>query len=210
LAGRYSTELAKGRDGKWFNIRRVGMWPAPGLAKRFGLQGPIDDALMESFLVVRPTGKPQNAKGGGWISSALAKATNDWRAQFRGDARVKDDSQVTDADIAAHNLVLFGDPQSNRLLARIADKLPIQWSAQTIRVGDKTFPATSHVPAFIFPNPLNPQRYVVVNSGFTFAEAGSASNARQTPRLPDYAVLDVEHGDAVALAAFFDEQWRLR
>ena len=57
---------------------------------------------------------------------------------------------------------------------------------------------------------MNPQRYVVVNSGFTFAAAGSASNARQTPKLPDYAVLDTEHDDAVVLADFFDEQWRLR
>ena len=62
---------------------------------------------------------------------------------------------------------------------------------------------------FIFPNPLNPKRYVVVNSGFTFAAAGSGSNAQQTPRLPDYAVLEVA-GSSVVLADFFDEQWRVR
>jgi hypothetical protein len=62
----------------------------------------------------------------------------------------------------------------------------------------------------IFPNPLNPERYVVLNSGFTFAAAGNASNAQQTPKLPDYAVLDVERGSAVVLADFFDEQWHLK
>ena len=180
------------------------------LRKKHGLQGPIDDAFMDSFLVVRPTGKAQSEHLEAWMDEQLAQATNEWRAQFRGDARVKDDTQVTDADLAAHNLVIFGDPQSNWLLARIADKLPIRWDAKTFRVGDKSFSAASHVPVFIFPNPLNPNRYVVLNSGFTFAAAGPGSNAQQTPKLPDYAVLDLEHGDAVVLAGFFDEQWKLK
>jgi hypothetical protein len=173
------------------------------------LQGPIDDAFTDSFLIVRPTGTAQNAQTASWISAQLTKATNDWRAQFRGDARVKDDSQITDADIAAHNLVLFGDPRSNKLLVRLADKLPIRWDAYSVKVGDKSFPAATHAPAFIFPNPLNSKRYVVVNSGFTFAAAGLGSNAQQTPKLPDYAVLNVADG-SVALADFFDEQWRVK
>ena len=172
---------------------------------------PVPDGEMgESVLVVRPTGKAQSEKLAAWSASQLAKATNDWRAQFRGDARVKDDSQVTDADIAAHHLVLFGDPQSNKLLARIADSLPIRWDASSVKVGGQSFSAQTHAPVFIFPNPLNPNRYVVVNSGFTFAAAGLGSNAQQTPKLPDYAVLDLEHGDAVVLADFFDEQWRVK
>jgi pimeloyl-ACP methyl ester carboxylesterase len=199
--------LVKDSQGRWSQI--VGPTATPALTKTHGLQGPIDDAFMESFLMVRPTGIPQNEKVGAWISSQFAKATNEWRAQFRGDARVKDDSQVTDADMATHNLILWGDPQSNRLLARIADKLPIQWTAEAVRVGDKTFAAATHVPVYIFPNPLNPQRYVVLNSGFTFAAAGTGSNAQQTPKLPDYAVLDVTT-DSVVLADFFDEQWKLR
>jgi predicted esterase len=197
----YSFRL--GTNGNWNRIKST------SLQKQSGLQGPVDDAFMDSFLVVRPTGKAANETMGAWANAQLAKATNDWRAQFRGHARVKDDSQVTDADIAAHNLILFGDPQSNRLLARIADKLPIQWSAHAVKVGEKTFPAATHAPVFIFPNPLNPQRYVVVNSGFTFAAAGLGSNAQQTPKLPDYAVFEVA-GNSVVLADFFDEQWRVQ
>lgn len=205
----------------WLNVRRDanGRWakePLPigdatptRLEKQSGLQGPIDDAFMDSFLVVRPTGAPRSASVGAWITTALAKATNDWRAQFRGAARVTDDSHVTDSDIAANNLVLFGDPQSNKLLARIANKLPIEWTADSVRVGGQSFDVATHVPVFIFPNPLNPRRYVVLNSGFTFADAGTASNARQTPKLPDYAVFNVAR-DAVVFAGFFDEQWQFR
>jgi hypothetical protein len=197
--------LDKERDGWAQLIGGVGT-----RNKRPGVQGPIDDAFMDRFLVVRPTGTSANTTAAAWMSSTLAKATNEWRAQFRGDARVKDDSQINDADIANYNLVLFGDPKSNRLLARIVDKLPMQWSEQAVRIGTKAFAAKTHVPMLIFPNPLNPERYVVLNSGFTFAAAGTGSNAQQTPKLPDYAVLDVEHGGIVVLADFFDDQWRVK
>jgi hypothetical protein len=153
------------------------------LRKRPGLQGPIDDAFMDSFLIVRPTGRLTHPIAENWITNQLAKATNDWRAQFRGDARVKDDVHVTSSDIENHNLILFG----------------------TLRFSRET-----ELPVMIFPNPLNPRRYVVVNSGFTFAPAGAGSNAQQTPKLPDYAVLDLEQGGAVTHAGFFNEQWQLK
>jgi hypothetical protein len=122
---------------------------------------------------------------------------------------------VTDADIAAHNLVLWGDPGSNQVLARIIDKLPVRWDAKEVRVGRHSFPAGHHVPVLIYPNPLNPRRYVVLNSGFTFREYDYLNNARQVPKLPDYAVLDVRTPPssrapgAVVTAGFFDEQWKL-
>ena len=47
------------------------------------------------------------------------------------------------------------------------------------------------MPVLIYPNPLNPKHYVVLNSGFTFREYDYLNNARQVPKLPDYAVIDV-------------------
>ena len=40
---------------------------------------------------------------------------------------------MTDADIASSNLVLWGDPGSNKVLARIADKLPVKWTGNRNR-----------------------------------------------------------------------------
>ena len=105
--------------------------------KRHGLQGPIDDAFMDSFLMVRPTGKPLNEKVGDWAKGEMDHAVEHWREQFRGEARVKDDTAVTDADIAASNLVLWGDPASNKVLAKIADKLPIRGTAEGVRLGER-------------------------------------------------------------------------
>ena len=67
----------------------------------------------------------------------------------------------------------------------------------------------------IYPNPLNPNRYVVLNSGFTFREYDYLNNARQTPKLPDMAMIDISvppnsrAPGRVAAAGFFDEWWKL-
>jgi hypothetical protein len=126
-------------EGQW---RAVEPADDGTLRKRHGLQGPIDDAFLDSFLMVRPAGKPLNGKVGAWAAKEMAHAVEHWRKQFRGEARVKDDGAVTDADIAAHNLVLWGDPQSNAVLAKLAGRLPVRWDARGVARGPTT-PATT-------------------------------------------------------------------
>ena len=185
------------------------------LHKQHGLQGPVDDAFMDSFIMVRPTGNALNEKIGSWTAAELAHATNHWRQQFRGLARVKDDREISEAEIASNNLVLWGDASSNKLLARIADQLPIRWDQQNLVLGNKTFAAANHVPVLIYPNPLNPKHYIVLNSGFTFREYDYLNNARQVPKLPDYAIVDVNVPSSsrapggVVEAGFFGEQWEI-
>lgn len=178
-----------------------------GLRKRHGLQGPIDDAFMDSFVMVRPTGVPAHERAGAWVAAEMKHAIDHWRRQFRGDARVMDDTAVGEAEIAAHNLVLWGDAQSNQVLAKIADRLPLK----ELPIG-----GDAHVALLIYPNPLNPKRYVVLNSGFTFREYDYLNNARQIPKLPDWAVVDATTPHSprwpgkVVAAGFFDESWRVK
>jgi hypothetical protein len=128
---------------------------------------------------------------------------------------VKNDVDVTDADLAASNVILWGDPASNLLIRRLSEALPIRWSAEGIQAGDKHYPSGNFVPVLIYPNPLSPRRYVVFNSGFTFREYDYLNNARQTPKLPDFAIIDISTPPgsrlpgAIADAGFFDEKWQL-
>jgi hypothetical protein len=185
-----------------------------GLAKRHGLQGPIDDAFMDSFLIVKPTGKPMHEKTGAWVDAELKRAVEHWRKQFRGEARVKNDTDVTAADIADHNLILWGDPASNKVLAKIADQLPVKWGKLGVQANRESFAVDTHMPILIYPNPLNPKRYVVLNSGFTFRDYDYLNNARQVSKLPDYAVIDLTTPPSsrwpgkVVKAGFFDDKWR--
>ena len=67
----------------------------------------------------------------------------------------------------------------------------------------------------IYPNPLNPKKYIVINSGFTFREYDQLNNARQVPKLPDFAIVDVSKPatsrapGGITTAGFFDERWEL-
>ena len=178
-----------------------------------GLQGPIDDAFLYTFIVVRPTGKAQQPAVGSWSVSELDRLVREWRRHFRGDAIVKDDTAVTEADMASAHLILFGDGASNAVLKRIIDRLPLKWSASSLAVKGETYDSTHHAPVLIYPNPLQPDRYVVLNSGFTFREYDYLNNARQVPRLPDWAVIDVrtppnsKYPGKVVAAGFLNERW---
>ncbi|MDP3069310.1 MAG: prolyl oligopeptidase family serine peptidase [Opitutaceae bacterium] len=188
--------------------------PAPGLRKRPGLTGPVDDAFMAPFLFVRPSGKPLSPEVGAWVESELTAARNLWRDVFRGEARIVADRAVSEADIANHNLILWGDPSSNAVLARIVAQLPVQWDAKALVFRGRTYEAKHHAPILVFPNPLNPARYVVLNSGITFRTEGYGNNAHQTPKLPDWAIVDLRTPPGprwpgkIIDAGFFDEQWR--
>ena len=187
-----------------------------GLRKRPGLQGPIDDAFMDSFLFVRPTGSAWHSQVGAWSQSEMERAIEHWRRHFRGVARVKDDTAITPDDIANSNLVLWGDPANNAVMKQVAAKLPIRWTEEQITAGDDKFAAAGHALIAVYPNPLNPSRYVVLNSGFTFREYAYLNNARQVPMLPDWAVVDLSTPPGtiwpgkIAAADFFDERWRLK
>ena len=80
--------------------------------------------------------------------------------------------------------------------------------------GEKYDPA-SHGVALIYPNPLNKNRYVVVNSGHTFHESEfKASNANLYPKLGDIAVLKFApekdgYTETPVFADVFDSRWRI-
>jgi hypothetical protein len=209
-------------DRSWtFSVHREGKTWKPGplsestLRKRHGLQGPIDDAFLEPFVFVRPTGKSAHPETDAWIHRELDRAIVRWRRQFRGTPRIVDDRAVTPADIASKNLILWGDATSNSVIAQIAAKLPIGIEGDQITAGASRFDANHHVPILIYPNPLSPDRYVVLNSGFTFREHADMSNALQIPMLPDWAIVDIrtppddDWPGKMAAADFFDEEWKL-
>jgi hypothetical protein len=198
--------------GKWLPSKREG----DALRKRHGLQGPIDDAFLDRFIFVRPTGDAWNDAAGKWSAAELDRAIEHWRRHFRGVAIVKNDQDIKEEDIQSANLILWGDPSSNSVLKQVADKLPIEWTREAITVGDRKYPSDKHALIAIYPNPLSSSRYIVLNSSFTFRDYAYLNNARQVPMLPDWAVVDLTAPPnsiwpgKIADADFFDERWRLK
>jgi pimeloyl-ACP methyl ester carboxylesterase len=177
-----------------------------GLRKQHALQGPVNDAFFDAFVCVAPSGQPFSAQTDAQAKKELARFEAMFKRDYCGDARTRPDTAVSADDIANNNLILFGDPGSNSLIAKIADKLPIKWTKDSIIVGDKTFTAADHMPVLIYPNPLNPAHYVVINAGLSAGGPGGGGTS-----YGDYAVLDLtkQGADQTALAGVFNESWQL-
>jgi pimeloyl-ACP methyl ester carboxylesterase len=196
------------REGSW-------SWGSPDRSsKRPGLQGPIDDAFMSRFLVVPPDQAPASPRVARWVDFELDHFRSRWRALMRGDLPEKAADELDADDLREANLILWGDPESNPMIAEIASKLPVVWKEDSFVLRGTAYPRDAHVPVLIFPNPLNPGRYIVLNSGLTFREGHDKTNSLQNPKLPDWAVIGLDRDpDAfapgrVAAAGFFDEQWK--
>jgi enterochelin esterase-like enzyme len=174
------------QSGQW----QIGAWSGGARVKRHGLQGPIGDAFNSRFLAVYGEGDRDLA-----IAELDAIRNPPGPLDIHGDFPMKPAAQVTREDVASSNLILFGTPQTNAVLKRIAPGLPA---------------ALLHGTAiFIYPNPENPSRYVAVWSARLLSAPDHGLHAgwiMPLNLLPDY--VEVKDG-SVAAGGHFDNEWNL-
>lgn len=200
---------SRGASGQWSVLDYQTSKAFPNnsaLHKRHNLQGPIDDAFMEAFVCVKPTGTPTSDAHHEWAMWTLDRFAMEWDQWMRGELPVVPDTAVTDELARQKHLILFGDPTTNLVIRRIVDQLPLKWDKDSITVRGTDHSTDSHGLAMVFPNPLNPKRYVVINSGHTFHERDfRASNSWLFPRLGDGAVIRFTKRDKQAGSGFAEE-----
>jgi hypothetical protein len=196
------------------------------LQKAHLLQGPIDDAFLEPFIIVTPTGNTPGApEVDAYIEFELAHFIRRWEAVLRGNPRVMKDTEINQDQLRRFNIILFGTPASNIHVATVTGRegrmaLPIGWSDDAVTVGGQSFDAKTHVPSFVYPSCFSDYdvlgHYVVVNSGVTHREGHDHNNSLQNPHLPDWAIVDITQKPSrlspgkIAAADFFDESWQLK
>ena len=91
-----------------------------------------------------PPGTPWNAAANDQALRMLQRFDRQYALAYRGHIRVKDDKDVTAADFAKYHVVLFGDPGSNRWIAKLNGKLPpLHWTKETVALGSQSFPRLS-------------------------------------------------------------------
>ncbi|HUV38134.1 MAG TPA: hypothetical protein VMY39_00900, partial [Planctomycetota bacterium] len=103
-------------------------------------------------------------------------------------------------------------PASNRVLARIAGRLPVTIGEDRYVIGGKTYAGKNLGFIMTYPNPLNPARMVVVHSGIPWGK-GLPRNHKMD-FLPDYIVFEdavgpVSGTNVFRVAGFFDINWKL-
>ncbi len=182
------------------------------------LAGPLGDWMFDKSLIVYGT------EAGGKIATAcktlaeeVSKGTSissqramDFIRDSECEFPVKADKDISVQDVADCNLVLIGGPGANSVASRIAERLPVDFDTEGLQVGDLRFSGPGASVAFIYPNPENPQRYVVVVAAADPAQPPAIA-ARMLGELhADVLVIGGESAVRQPRKLHFDAQWRLQ
>lgn len=195
-------EVFNGRAPAVMHLSRAsGVWAQVDAAasasagKRHGMQGPLGDAFNDRFLAVYGDASDRELA----IAELDAVRNPPGGLILHGDFPMKAAVKLTADDVASSNLILFGTPATNPVLQRLAPRLPK-------RVMDEAEAGGGLV--FIYPNPENPERYVVVWTTKLLSLPDVAPKlgfVQPVNLLPDYAV--VKNGK-ISDAGYFDGDWK--
>lgn len=199
------------REGKW----RRGVSEPKELHKQARLAGPLRDVHHEPTVIVYGTSDPRLTRA----NEEVARWWGGIRSGFEIDYPVVADTDFEPSMAEGKALVLVGGPQSNTITRRLDDRLPIHVTSQPaeVRVGEQKYKGPELGAAFIYPNPEQPARYVVVIAG---ADVPGTLRAMSMPdMLPDYLVYDRRMAPArgqlvlgraeLVAGGQFDERWKV-
>jgi len=177
------------------------------LLKKPTFCGPVREAFADPFVMVHGPGKDNPS-----LRSAMQAAV-DWMRFAKGVPQLISSERVDQRLMQRFNLFLFGEPETNPLMAELMPKLPIQVRDGMIHVGKKTYDAKTHGLWMVYPNPLAPGRFVVVCTDPVWGRQLSFNH--KYDMLPDFIVFTDERSEdgtesnKFACAGFFDQYWRL-
>ena len=180
------------------------------------LPGSAADFTVTPFAVVIGT----VSKDPDMVSMCRTKADafiNSWRDWQKQEPRVFHDTEIKDPDLAKYSLLLIGGPEANRVTAQLANRLPLQIAAKRITIHGKTFPLKDAAVQMIYPNPLNPERYVLVAAGTSADGMFFADPNPQTLQHWDFMITDgriparMQSASSLqtrVVSGTFDHNWR--
>lgn len=197
-------------NGHW----ALGFLHDEGLAKKPGLSGPITDAYFGPMIHVYGTANASHTEA---LRKAAERGSRGWPLWlWNFQQRVVADSEVTDEMMRSAHLVLYGSPGDNSVLERVRAQLPLRVTNAGIALGGQEFTGRDLGAKFIYPNPLAPERYLIVQTGTSVSAVSAGYNLPDF--VPDYVVFDaanlrsrarlVSSKRPLALG-FFDSHWRL-
>ncbi len=191
------------QGGAW----KLGAYEAPAGAKRKGAEGPAVETVSSRHVYVygaadSPSEEALRAR------REQAAAAADWaggRGRLLVNFRVLADKAATETEIRDANLVLFGTKETNALLARYADRLPLELNAGAADYG---LVFVAHADG----------RYLLVNSGLPWWTGGDNASRPGFRFIPaayrllqgfgDYIVFKGSLENVIA-EGLFDVNWKV-
>ena len=141
-----------------------------------------------------------------------------WREWQKQEPRVFKDTELTDADAAGYSLQLVGGPEANAVTAKLASRLPLRITADEIAIDGKSFKAANAAVQMIYPNPLNPRRYVLIVAGTSVDGLYTADPLNRDLGDWDFAIMDGRYAASAkrippmkmrVVTGAFDAGWRV-
>ena len=200
------------RLGKSFETKSLRKTPT--------LEGPFADALVHNFIIVKGTigGNDENL-----MISNLADSINAmWNNKYFNPCQLKKDIAITATDITNSNIILLGNFSSNKILNQIQDKIPLNIDSKGITLGNKQVLGEDLGFYMVYPNPLNPLKYVAIigynkspsfgnldidNYGYGLSNISSAMDISKYG-MYDFKIWDNSKPDKPDLEyGFFSSEW---
>jgi pimeloyl-ACP methyl ester carboxylesterase len=121
------------------------------------IAGPIGEILNTPFAIVTGTASSDPAMKE-MCRIKAESAVHFWKDWQRQPPRVFLDSEISDADAARYSLLLIGGADANSIARKLGR---VEIASDHVVIQGHTFAAAGARVQVIFPNPLNPQRYVL-------------------------------------------------
>ncbi|NLR56485.1 hypothetical protein HGH93_00125 [Chitinophaga polysaccharea] len=172
--------------------------------KNHDVEGPINDIFKDNFLLVTgDTGTKEERLAN---QTMVNKFIQNWQENNFNTCPVKTAAAVSNGDIARSNLILIGNPTTNSFIRRLVSKLPLKISANALDIGSRHIDGNSLGYTLIYPNPLNPKKYILLLG------SNNSSIVHMVPDLQytgwyDYEVKNVI-SEAILIKGYFDEYWK--
>ena len=112
------------------------------------------------------------------------------------DVPIKADSEVTDADLKGHHLLLIGRPETNAVTARLAKGLPITFGSASFVVRGETYAHAGSAIVVAGSNLLDPRYSIVVYAGL-----GAEATWQAVQRMPEDTWGDVPAMEALLMSS---------
>ncbi|MDP6359274.1 MAG: NPCBM/NEW2 domain-containing protein, partial [Planctomycetota bacterium] len=202
--------------GKWV----VAEAAREGLYKQAGLEGPIEDAFTSPFIVSYGT-RGKDLLENRILQREAEALAEQWRMRFGYAFRLLKDTEVTEEQIKSSNLICYGRPDQHRIVSMAAGSLPLRFEPDKILFEEHRFDGDDLGVKFCYPNPLNPERYIVVFAALSWKGMFQINNrfgnwfdwgAYENRNYFDYAIFDGRTHSPETFVAFgyFNQDWDIR
>lgn len=208
---RADEKLHFSKKGSKFQIGELK--PSP-LKKSPNFYGPMKQAYFSPFVLVFGT-KGDSVTSEVTLHQARLEAARWWRVG-NGFTDILPDTEVTKEVMENYNLILYGGPNENSITSQLNGSLPVQIKDGIIFLDKKEIIGEPMAVEFIYPNPNNPRKFLLVHegTGLDGLKLSSFFNPVYSGAgLPDFMIFDdtvkIKGWGGIRAAGFFDAKWKI-